>query len=39
MKDRETDYAFLPVAYQHGQDYYIGGCVCDNGLPEAARRG
>ena len=33
-KDRGTDYAFLPVAYVYGQDYYIGDCVCDNRLPE-----
>lgn len=29
-----TDYAFLPVAWVYGQDYYIGDCVCDNGLPD-----
>ena len=33
-KDKGTDYAFLPVAYVYGQDYYIEDCVCDNGLPE-----
>ncbi len=32
-KDRGSDYAFLPVAYVYGQDYYIHDCVCDNGLP------
>lgn len=32
-KDKGTDYAFLPVAYLYGQDYYIHDCVCDNGLP------
>lgn len=32
-KDRGTDYAFLPVAYVYGSDYYIGDCVCDNSLP------
>lgn len=32
-KDKGADYAFLPVAYVYGQDYYIGDCVCDNGLP------
>ena len=32
-KDKGTDYAFLPVAYVYGQDYYIDDCVCDNGLP------
>ena len=33
-KGKGTDYAFLPVAYVCGQDYYIDDCVCDNGLPE-----
>ncbi len=33
-KDKGTDYAFLPVAYVYGQDYYINDCICDNGLPE-----
>lgn len=33
-KDTGTDYAFLPVAYVYGQNYYIEDCVCDNGLPE-----
>ena len=32
-KDKGADYAFLPVAYVYGQDYYIEDCVCDNGLP------
>lgn len=32
-KDRGSDYAFLPVAYVYGQDYYIDDCICDNGLP------
>ena len=32
-KDRGSDYAFLPVGYQYGQDFYIDDCVCDNGLP------
>lgn len=30
-KDKGTDYAFLPVAYVYGDDYYIEDCVCDNG--------
>lgn len=34
-KDKGTDYAFLPVVYQYGQDYYLEDCVCDNGAPEA----
>lgn len=33
-KDKGTDYAFLPVGYVYGQDYYIPDCVCDNGLPD-----
>lgn len=32
-KDKGADYAFLPVAYVYGEDYYIDDCVCDNGLP------
>lgn len=32
-KDRGSDYAFLPVGYVYGQDYYIDDCVCDNSLP------
>ena len=33
-KDRGTDYAFLPVVYQYGQDFYVEDCVVDKGLPE-----
>lgn len=33
-KDKGNDYAFLPVAYVYGQDYYISDCICDNGLPD-----
>ena len=32
-KDKGTDYAFLPVAYVYGNDYYIDDCICDNSLP------
>lgn len=32
-KDKGTDYAFLPVGYVYGDDYYIDDCVCDNSLP------
>ena len=32
-KDKGADYAFLPVVYVYGEDYYIEDCVCDNGLP------
>lgn len=33
-KDRGKDYAFMPVAYIYGKDYYIADCVCDNSLPD-----
>ncbi len=33
-KDKGTDYAFMPVAYIYGNDYYIADCICDNSLPE-----
>ena len=33
-KDKGKDYAFMPVAYIYGQDYYIEDCICDNGLPD-----
>ena len=33
-KDKGPDYAFMPVAYVYGNDYYIDDCVCDNGLPD-----
>ncbi len=33
-KDKGKDYAFLPVAYVYGQDYYIEDCICDNGNPD-----
>ena len=33
-KDKGPDYAFLPVGYVYGQDYYIADCICDNGLPD-----
>ena len=33
-KDKGKDYAFMPVAYIYGGDYYIEDCVCDNGLPD-----
>ena len=32
-KDKGSDYAFLPVGYVYGKDYYIDDCVCDNNLP------
>lgn len=32
-KDKGADYAFLPVAYVYGEDYYIEDCICDNNLP------
>ncbi len=33
-KDKGSDYAFLPVAYMYGQNFYIDDCVCDNSLPD-----
>ena len=33
-KEKGTDFAFLPVAYMYGQDYYIDDCLCDNGAIE-----
>ena len=33
-KDKGVDYAFLPIMYQYGQDYYLEDCVCENGAPE-----
>ena len=32
-KDRGNDYAFMPVGYIYGNDYYIEDCICDNSLP------
>ncbi len=36
-KDKGTDYGFLPVAFQYGEDYYIRDCVCDNSAPEVVQ--
>lgn len=33
-KDKGKDYAFMPVAYIYGKDYYIADCVCDDSLPD-----
>lgn len=33
-KDRGKDYAFLPVGYLYGKNWYIEDCVCDDRLPE-----
>lgn len=33
-KDKGKDYAFMPVAYIYGNDYYIDDCICDNSLPD-----
>jgi predicted phage terminase large subunit-like protein len=33
-KEKGKDYAFMPVAYIYGNDYYIADCICDNGLPD-----
>jgi predicted phage terminase large subunit-like protein len=29
-KDTGTDYEFLPVVYQYGNDFYLEDCICDN---------
>lgn len=31
-KDKGKDYAFLPVGYVYGNDYYIDYCVCNHGI-------
>ncbi len=31
-KDTGTDYGFLPIIYQYGNDYYVVDCVCTNAL-------
>ncbi|OUN08355.1 hypothetical protein B5G43_02970 [Flavonifractor sp. An92] len=33
-KTTGSDYAFLPILYQYGQDYYLEACICDNGKEE-----
>lgn len=33
-KDKGTDYEFMPIAYQYGQDFYIEKMICDNSNPE-----
>ena len=33
-KTTGSDYAFLPIMYQYGQDYYLEACICDNGKEE-----
>ncbi len=33
-KDKGEDYAFMPIAYQYGNDFYIEFMLCDNGAPE-----
>lgn len=33
-KTTGADYAFLPIVYQYGQDYYLEACICDNGKEE-----
>ena len=33
-KDKGTDYCFMPIVYQYGQDLYLEDCVCDNSNPE-----
>lgn len=36
-KDSGNDYAFMPVAYVYGSDYYIEDCICDNTMSYEAR--
>lgn len=36
-KDKGKDYAFMPVAYVYGQDYYIEDCICDNDIRYESR--
>ena len=33
-KTTGSDYAFLPILYQYGRDYYLEACICDNGKEE-----
>ena len=33
-KEKGSDYAALPIAYQYGDDYYIVDCLCNNGKLE-----
>ena len=33
-KEKGTDYAFLPVVYVYGKDWYLYDCVCDNSDPK-----
>ena len=33
-KGKGSDYAFLPVAYKYGEDYYIEDLICSNGALE-----
>ena len=30
VKGKGTDFMFLPVMYQYGEDYYLADCVCDD---------
>lgn len=30
IKNKGTDYMFLPCAYQYGEDYYLVDCICDD---------
>lgn len=34
-KDKGSDFEFMPVLYQYGNDYYLEECVCNDGKPEA----
>lgn len=30
VKNRGTDFMFMPIMYQYGNDYYLSDCVCDD---------
>lgn len=33
-KDKGTDYCFMPIVYQYGNDFYVEDMVLDNGNPD-----
>ena len=33
-KDTGTDFEFLPIVYQYGEDFYLEACLCDNAKTE-----
>lgn len=36
-KDKGKDYAFMPVGYVYGNDYYIEDCICDSDIKYESR--